>query len=165
MEEWLLGLLILVVGLMLLAVEAAFPGRTFMAIPGAVAVLLGVIGVFSGRWLFSQSWHAPAIALAAIAPAAAVTVWAYRRRAEARRPAGRGDVLVGRSGVVTVKVVSGASTGKVRIAGRVLDAVSEREIPGGTRVEVVSASGAVVQVEDIDIIAKWEREHREKEEK
>lgn len=164
MDEWMLGLIIFIVGVFLLAIEIATPGQTFMAIPGTTAVILGLIAMALGPWLFSAVWYAPVIAVCTAIPVTALTVWLYKKVSRGHLPIPlMGDTLVGRQGVVSEKVVPDSNRGKVKIGSEMWSATASTEIPAGERVEVISSEGVHVIVERVDDIAKVERDNREAE--
>jgi len=166
MDEWMMGLVIMIIGLILLGIEVATPGQTFMAIPGTVAVVLGLISMALGPWLFSEFWYAPVIAVAIAAPVTMATVWGYKKLSKGHPPTTTvGDSLIGRQGVVTVLIQPDSIRGKVRIGNEQWSATAEESIPPGTRVEVVASEGVHVQVERVDSIARREAAHRMGEER
>ena len=157
-------MVILIVGLILLGIEIATPGQTFMAIPGTVAVVLGILAMVIGNVLWSQFWYAPVIAVLIALPVTAVTVWGYKKLSLGHPPTTTvGDSLIGRQGIVLTDVVPNSVKGKVRIGNTTWSAVSNEPIVAGEMVEVVSSEGVHVQVEKIENIARWEAEQRVKE--
>ena len=166
MDSWLIGLVIVIIGLVLLAIEIVTPGQTFMAIPGTVAVILGILSMVLGPVLFSQFWYAPVIAALIAVPVTVITVWGYQKLSKGHPPTTTvADSLVGRQGMVTVDVEPDNVKGKVKIGNTMWSATSLELIPAGERVEVVAAEGVHVKVERVDNIARWEREQREKEQR
>jgi len=164
MDSWVMGLIILVIGLIMLGIEVATPGQTFMAIPGTVAVVLGIIAMLLGPWLFSQFWYAPVIAVVIALPVTAVTIWGYQKLSKGHPPTTLvGDSLIGRQGIVTVDVVPDSIKGKVKIGNESWSATADALIPAGAKVEVVSSEGVHVQVARIEDIARWEAQQRRKE--
>ncbi len=164
MDSWLMGLVITIIGLVLLGIEVATPGQTFMAIPGTVTVALGIISMLLGPWLFSQFWYAPVIAVIIAVPVTAVTMWGYKKLSKGHPPTTVvGDSLIGRQGVVTVAIAPDSIKGKVRIGNESWSATADGPIDAGARVEVVSSEGVHVRVERIGNIAMWEAAQRQKE--
>jgi membrane protein implicated in regulation of membrane protease activity len=161
MDSWVMGLAILIIGMIMLGIEAFTPGMTFMAIPGTVAVVLGVLAMLLGPWLFSEFWYAPVIAVVIAIPVTAITVWGYKKLSKGHPPTTTvGDSLIGRQGIVTVEVLPDSIKGKVKIGNETWSATSERPIPAGAKIEVVASEGVHVTVETIENIAVWERQHR-----
>lgn len=164
MDSWVMGLIIMIIGLILLGIEVATPGTTFMAIPGTVAVVLGIVAMLLGPWLFSQFWYAPVIALLIALPVTGVTIWGYQKLSKGHPPTTVvGNSLIGRQGVVTVNVVPDSIRGKVKIGNESWSASANEVIQVGAKVEVVSSEGVHVQVERIEDIARWEAQQRTKE--
>jgi membrane protein implicated in regulation of membrane protease activity len=163
MDSWVMGLIIMIIGLILLGIEVATPGQTFMAIPGTVAVVLGIISMMIGPWLFSQFWYAPVIAVIIALPVTAITIWGYKKLSKGHPPTTTvGDSLIGRQGIVTVAIQPDNIKGKVKIGNESWSASAEYEMPVGTHVEVVSSEGVHVQVERVEDIARWEAAQRQK---
>lgn len=166
MDSWVMGLIIMIIGLILLGIEIATPGQTFMAIPGTVAVVLGLISMALGPWLFSQFWYAPVIALVIALPVTGVTIWGYKKLSKGHPPTTVvGDSLIGRQGVVTVPITPDTIKGKVKIGNENWSATAEEAIEAGARVEVVASEGVHVQVERVESIARWEASQRRSEAK
>ena len=126
----------------LLALELAVPGA-FMMWLGLAALLVGVIS-FGVDW----SWQAQGIAFAVFA-IASVPLW--RRFARQVEPETKSPYLnrrtqemVGRTFTLDTPIVDGIGTVKI---GDTVWRVSGPECPAGSRVKVVGADGANLQVE------------------
>ncbi|MEA3203601.1 MAG: inner membrane protein [Thermoplasmata archaeon] len=136
----------LFVGLLLLLAEAVVPGF-FIAVPGGTLVLMGAIGlVFPDAMFGLAGWFLwPLAALVATS----ANIYLYKRWAPAgHAPLTMGaDSLPGQVGTVTLDVVPGAYTGKVRIKGATWSARAEVPIPSGAHVRVVRADGVRIVVE------------------
>ncbi len=140
-----LGLVFLVVGIVLLLVEAASPGF-FIGVPATILIVLGLLGMFVPNFYFSP-W-APVTAIAVGAPLTYATILLYQRLAPPSPPTTTsGGSLIGRKGLVVREVVPDSIRGKVNIDNQVWSATSEDPIPEGTRVKVVSSRGVHVVVE------------------
>jgi membrane-bound ClpP family serine protease len=163
LDTWMLGLIILIIGMVMLGIEMLTPGQTFMAIPGTVGVILGIIAMVIGPVLFSEFWYAPVIAVLIAIPVTAITMWGYKKLSAGHPPTTTvGDSLIGRQGIVLTQVIPNSVKGKVRIGNTTWSAVSNEPIAAGEMIEVVASEGVHVQVEKIENIAKWEAEQREK---
>ncbi len=161
MEYWTMGLITLIVGMILLVIEVATPGQTFMAIPGTVGVVLGLIMMAMGDWLFSELWYAPVIALLVVIPVTMVTIWGYKKLGRTHPPLPIvGESLIGRQGIVTERVIPDSLSGKVKVASQIWSATADEEIGVGERVEVVASEGVHVHVERVEKLARIERENR-----
>ncbi len=140
-----LGIVFLVVGIVLLLVEAASPGF-FIAVPATILIVLGLLGMFIPDFYFSP-W-APITAIAVGAPLTYVTILLYQRLAPPGPPTTTvGGSLIGRAGVVVREVLPNSIMGKVNIDNQVWSATSAERIPEGTKVNVVDSRGVHVIVE------------------
>ncbi len=147
-DETTLGLIFLVVGIVLLLVEASSPGF-FIAVPATILIVLGLLGMFIPNFYFS-AW-APISAIAVGAPLTYLTILLYQRLAPPSPPITTvGGSLIGRTGVVVRDVVPDSIRGKVNIDHQVWSATAEELIPAGTRVNVVGSRGVHVTVERSD---------------
>jgi membrane protein implicated in regulation of membrane protease activity len=144
-----IGWIMIIIGTVFLVVETTSPGF-FIAVPGTVLIILGVLFVL-GVDVFSS----PAgIILAVLITLAAslVTIWIYRRinPDEASPTTISRDSLLGREGIVTKKVIPDSLSGKVQVAGQEWSAKSETgEIATGVRVRVVRSEGVHIVVEEV----------------
>ncbi len=143
------GWMLVVLGTILLVIEAASPGF-FIAVPGTVMIILGIL-LLLGVDIFSG----PVGLVVGVAAAIAVsilTILLYRRinpGEEAPTTISR-DSLVGKEGRVVKKVIPGSLSGKVLIAGQEWSARSlKAEIPEGLTVRVTSSEGVHIVVEEV----------------
>ena len=136
----------LVVGLLLLLAEAASPGF-FVAVPGTVLIVLGIIILIAPDFL-EQQW-APLIGVVVAVIAGGATIYMYRRIAPGQRPLATSmDSLVDMVGTVTHAVEPNSIRGKVKIQNQVWSATARERIPAGARVRVVESSGVHVIVKE-----------------
>ncbi len=143
-----LGLTFLILGIVLLLVEAASPGF-FIGIPATVLIVLGILGLFIPNFFFQPL--APIIAIAVGAPLTYVTILLYQRLAPPSPPVTTvGGSLIGRTGVVVKRIVPDTIEGKVNIENQVWSATSDSPIPEGTKVKVIASRGVHVTVERIE---------------
>jgi len=142
-------LLMIIIGMILIVVEAAIPGYTLLDVPGAAVLVLGIVGASYGEWLLAEYWRAPVLAIAVAMPVAAFTLSIYRKlaRTNGGTVTTSGDSLVGKRGFVLVKVVPYSISGKVRLGPRIWSAIAEEEIPAGSRIVVVGSEGVHINVE------------------
>ncbi len=144
MDPLLIPVILLIVGALFLIYEAFSPGG-FLVIPGAVLLVLGVVGLIWPDVLMSI-W-APVIALAVAIPVTLLTLKGYQYLAKPEPPATTvADSLVGRTGIVTVPTEIGSMKGKVRIGNDIWSATSDEPIEEGTEVTVESSEGVHVHV-------------------
>ncbi|MDN5357860.1 MAG: inner membrane protein [Candidatus Methanomethylophilaceae archaeon] len=139
------ALLFIIIGLILLIVEATMPG-VFMIIPAVIFIIIGGLGLFEPDLLFT--WYAVALAIVVAIPVTLLTVYAYRFLGKPEPPSTTiTDTLVGEMGVVTVDTVPGTLKGKVRIGTDTWSANSEIPLRAGTRVKVIKSEGVHVFIE------------------
>ena len=140
----------LVVGILLLLVEAMSPGF-FVAIPGTILIILGIFALVVPDDSVFTFW-APIIAIVVGVPATALTVWAYRKIAPAKAApvTMSSDTLVGRRGKVTAAIVPDSTRGKVKVESSVWTATAEAPIAVGATVEVVDVRGVTLTVKQVE---------------
>ncbi len=144
MDEQTIGLALIVLGLLMVAVEALFPGG-YIVIPGTIVLIVGVWGYFHPDELLEPVTLAIAVGVAV--PVTAGTLYLYRVLARPAPPTTTvAESLIGKEGVVTVRVVPGNMKGKVKIGPDTWSAEADSEIPEGTPVVVVHAEGVHVKV-------------------
>lgn len=143
------GWILVVLGTILLVVEAASPGF-FIAVPGTVMIILGIL-LLLGVDIFSGPAGLVVGVVAAIA-VSIVTILLYRRinPGEAAPTTISRDSLVGMEGRVVKRVLPGSISGKVLIAGQEWSARSPGgEIPEGLTVRVTASEGVHIVVEEV----------------
>lgn len=137
--EVTLGLGLLAGGLVLYIIEAMNPGF-FIAVPGTVLLVVGVLVIFfPGLFEYTISWLGIIVLAAATAW---LTMRFYRRWAPPEKSTTTTSVdnIVGKSGITDTETTS--TGGQVRIEGETWRAVSvSTPIPAGARVEVVGRDG------------------------
>ena len=146
------GWLTILIGAILLGCEVFSPGF-FLAVPGTVLVILGILVVL-GVDIFSHGIGIITGIVSALI-ASVVTVWMYSRLTPGdQNPMSTSqDSLVGMHGIVTIPVIPTDLTGKIRIGGESWSARSIPDIemiPSGTAVIVVSAQGVHVVVKPLE---------------
>lgn len=145
-----LGWILIVLGAVLLLIEVTQPGF-FIAVPGTVLIILGIL-LLLGIDILSSPLGLLAGVVAAIV-AASVTVWVYSRLTPGKKPPTTlsRDSLVGLEGLVVKEVDAGTIAGKVRLGSMEWSARSESgSIPAGRRVIVVHSEGVHIVVKEIE---------------
>ncbi|TET90545.1 MAG: NfeD family protein [Methanomassiliicoccales archaeon] len=146
LEEWHIGLILLIVGVSMLVVEAASPGF-FIAIPATVLMVLGAIGM-AVEGFFWTPWS-PIVAVVVVIPATILTMKFYQTLSPPAPPTTTvGHSLVGQTGIVKAPIEPNTIKGKVRIENQVWSATSDRHIAKGALVEVVQSKGVHVIVKE-----------------
>lgn len=140
---------LVVLGTIFLVIEAASPGF-FIAVPGTVMIILGVL-LLLGIDIFNGPLGIVVGVVAAVA-ISLITIWVYRRinPGDQTPVTISRDTLVGLEGRVIKEVVSGSISGKVLIAGQEWSARSASgKIPEGVTVRVTSSEGVHIVVEEV----------------
>lgn len=139
---------LIIIGALLLLFEAVNPGF-FAAVPGTTMIVLGVMFLM-GINVFSSTWGI-LIGVASAFIAASLSVLLYRRLSPEQLPTTMSrDSLVGKEGRVMKEVRSDEISGKVSVSGVELSARStERTLPPGTSVRIISSEGVHVIVEEV----------------
>ena len=141
-----LSLAFIVIGVIMLLIEAAAPGN-FMLVPATVLLVLGCLGLIIPDFL--MSWWAPIAAAIVLIPMTYVTIRLYQRLAPPGPPETTvATSLVGKEGVVTKEVSPNNLKGKVRIEHDTWSATANGNIPAGRHVIVRSSEGVHVVVEE-----------------
>jgi membrane-bound ClpP family serine protease len=143
------GWLLVVIGTLLLVAEALNPGF-FIAVPGTVLIILGIL-LLLGVDIFTSAWGVLVGVIIAIV-AATATIWFYSRMTADDAPTTLSrDSLVGREGQVTIPVNKDSIDGKVLISGQEWSARSVGgTIPKGKKVKVVRSEGVHIVVEEVE---------------
>ena len=138
MEAATVALIIIIIGALLILVEAMNPGA-FMVIPGTVLVIVGIIGYIVPDFLFSI--YSPLTAIIIAIPITVATIYLYRILAKPVPPTTTvSDSLIGKKGKVTVRTGPNDLKGKVRIGMDIWSANSDEEF------ELVHCSSPVLTV-------------------
>ena len=142
-----LAIVFVLVGVVLLLVEATQPGA-FLLVPATILMAIGFMGLVYPDLLFSI-WS-PIIAVILFAPMTYLTIKLYQRIAPPAPPETTvATSLVGQRGVVVKKVVPHNLTGKVRVANDTWSATASSVIEEGTKVVVKESEGVHVTVEEV----------------
>jgi membrane protein implicated in regulation of membrane protease activity len=145
MEPASIAMILIIVGLILLIIEALTPGF-FAVIPGAVLVVIGVLGYFIDGY-FESALYLVITAVVVTVVVSYITIKGYQILAKPEPPTTTvTDSLVGKSGFVTTDVKPGNLKGKVKIESDSWSATSEDLIKAGTEVTVYAAEGVHVKV-------------------
>ncbi len=139
------GVLLLLLGVLFLGLELFVTSGGVLAIAGLIALFAGSLMLFgtpgSGTEL-SLFVFLPVFLVFAVAAGAIVRV--VLRSSSSRQLSGQ-DGLLGESGRV-VRLIEGASAGKVFVHGELWDAVAGEKLPEGTPVRVTGIKGLQLQV-------------------
>jgi membrane protein implicated in regulation of membrane protease activity len=145
MEPATVAIILIIIGLILLTIEALTPGF-FAVIPGAVLVVIGVLGYFIDGYFESVLYLVVTVIVVSVV-VSFVTVKGYQILAKPEPPTTTVmESLIGREGFVTTDVKPGTLKGKVKIDSDSWSATSEDLIKVGTEVIVYAAEGVHVKV-------------------
>ncbi len=159
--DFALGLSFVIIGIVLLLIEASSPGF-FIAVPATVLIVLGLLGMYIPNFYFSP-W-APITAIVVGAPLTYVTLLLYQKLAPPSPPTTTvGESLIGRTGVVEREVVPDSIKGKVNIDNQTWSATSVDPIPAGAKVRVVASRGVHVTVEPVKVKKEEPKETKKEE--
>ncbi len=148
MDEGSIGLILIVLGVFMLIAEASSPGF-FIAIPGTVLLILGLIGLVAPDILFSE-WS-PIIAVLVGIPMTFVIIKLYQKLAPPENPTTTvGTSLIGKTGTVSKTIIPKEISGKVTIDHQSWSATAREEIEVGEDVTIVESKGVHVIVEKIE---------------
>ncbi|MDD3622160.1 MAG: NfeD family protein [Methanofollis sp.] len=145
-----IGWILIVLGALFLLIEATNPGF-FIAVPGTVMIILGVLFVL-GVDVFGSAIGVIVGVVTALA-AAIVTVWLYSKITPDEKPPTTlsRDSVIGLEGLVTKEVDPQSIRGKVIVEGVEWSARSANGIiQAGTRVVVVRSEGVHIVVEEMN---------------
>jgi membrane-bound ClpP family serine protease len=143
-----LGWVLIVLGALLLVIETTNPGF-FVAVPGTVMIILGILFVL-GVDVFGSTLGVVVGVVTALV-AAAVTVWLYSRVTPQEKPTTISrDSVIGLEGRVVRAVDADSISGKVLIGGIEWSARSASgPLDEGKRVVVVRSEGVHVVVDEV----------------
>lgn len=140
---------LIIVGSALFAFELIHPGA-WLLIPASIMIVAGLLYITLPSLLLNSVFGPSIVVLVALA-AALATIPYYRWVAPIHKPMSTTvQSLEGQTGVVVTAVVPDSLSGKVQIQSEVWSARSDKPIPPGTKVRVVSGEGVSVMVRPID---------------
>lgn len=136
-----------ITGIIMLLAETAVPGF-FIAVPGTVLIVLGLIGMAIPEFLVS--FWSPVVALVVCVPTVVLVMMAYQKLAPPAPPETTvGASLIGKTGIVVTNVVPNSIRGKVKIKNDIWSATSIVPIPAGRRIVVIKSEGVHVTVQEL----------------
>ncbi|MDR1954640.1 MAG: NfeD family protein [Candidatus Methanoplasma sp.] len=145
MDPATIAIILVIIGLILLIIEALTPGF-FAVIPGAVCVVIGVLGYFIDGYFESPLYLVVTVIVVTLI-VSFVTIKGYQILARPEPPTTTVvDSLIGKEGIVISAVKPGNLKGKVKIGSDSWSATSEEAIDEGAEVVVYAAEGVHVTV-------------------
>lgn len=143
------GILMVVIGIILLALELAHPG-VLLFIPGSIIMVAGFLYLLLPDVLL-DSIFGPIIVIVAAIIATLIEMRYLLWIAKPGEPMSTTTAgLIGESAIVTVAIVPHTLKGKVRVRSEIWSAISDQPIPEGTQVRVVHGEGVSLRVEPVD---------------
>lgn len=147
MEAFYVAIALIVLGLLLVIVEANSPG-CYLIIPGLDLLVIGIYGTIVPDMLYT--WYTVAIALILTIPVVVGTLFLYKRLGGSAPPSTTvTGSLIGRKGVVVVETNPDNLKGKVKIGSDTWSADSDDILPVGSEVIVESGEGVHVHVKPV----------------
>ncbi len=141
-----IGWIMIIVGLVLLIVEASQPGF-FVAVPGTILIVLGTVTLLIPE--FAQD-YAPAIIVVTALISSIITITFYRKIAPGQKPfATSMDILAGKEGIVVSTIRPDSISGKVKIDNQVWSATGDSVIEEGKKIIVIKSEGVHLKVKEI----------------
>ena len=141
-----LGAILFIIGVVMLISEVVTPGF-FVAIPGTVMLVLGIIGYFVPE-ILTSAWT-PVIVFVVGVPTFIATIYFYRRFGAPQPPTTTmGDSLKGKTALVTRDIEPDSIKGKVKVSNRIWSATSETDIPVGKKVVILKSEGVHLIVKE-----------------
>jgi membrane protein implicated in regulation of membrane protease activity len=145
MDPATIAIILMIIGLIMLIIEALTPGF-FAVIPGAVCVVVGALGYFIEGFFESVPYLVATVIIVTIV-VLAVTIKGYQMLARPEPPTTTVvDSLIGKEGIVISDIKPGSLKGKVKIDSDSWSATSEETIKSGEKVIVYAAEGVHVMV-------------------
>jgi membrane protein implicated in regulation of membrane protease activity len=148
MQDLAIGLPIVIAGVVLLAFDLVHPGALLL-IPGSVLLVGGLLFIADPAIFFSPQGAFVVVGAALLAALLEIPWYRYWAPIHAPMTSTSGG-MAGEVGVVTVAVVPDSLKGKVRVRSQIWSARSDRAIPAGSTVRVVSGEGVSLAVEPLD---------------
>lgn len=140
-----LGVILVIAGVFLFAIEIVHPGALLL-IPASIVIAAGLLFLFLPDVLVG-SVLGPVIVVVAALVAALATIPYYRWVAPVHRPMSTiPSSLEGEVGVVIAPVIPDTLKGKVRVNSEIWSARAEIPIPAGTRVRILGGEGVSIRV-------------------
>jgi inner membrane protein len=147
-----LGIVLVVGGLFLFALELVHPG-VLLLIPGTILLVAGFLYLLLPDVLLDGPWGVAIILIAAVVATFAEIPY-YRYVAPTHRPLSTTTSgLIGEVGVVVAPIIPNTLRGKVRVKSEIWSAKADQPIAEGVHVRVVHGEGVSVTVQPVEVPA------------
>ena len=145
MDPATIAIILMIIGLILLIIEALTPGF-FAVIPGAILMVIGILGYFVDGYFDNPLMLVVTVIVVAFL-VSIFTVKFYQMLAKPEPPETTvTESMVGKTGIVTVKTDPNSIRGKVKVGSDTWSATSDEVIEKGTEVIIYAGEGVHVRV-------------------
>jgi membrane protein implicated in regulation of membrane protease activity len=151
MDPFLVSVAFIVIGVLMLLAEYSAP-KTYIAVPGAVLLALGIVIFIFPSWM--DEWWSAIVLIIVLALLVFAAMKFFQMLAPSEQPEALAITMVGRRGAVVDEVVPNLTTGAIQFDDCTKNATATVRIPKGTQVVVIEDKGAHVVVEAADKASK-----------
>jgi Membrane protein implicated in regulation of membrane protease activity len=145
MDPASIAIILMIIGLILLIIEALTPGF-FAVIPGAILMVIGILGYFVDGYFDNPLMLVVTVIIVAFL-VSILTVKFYQMLAKPEPPETTvTESMVGKTGIITVKTDPNSIKGKVKVGSDTWSATSDEVIEKGTEVIIYAGEGVHVRV-------------------
>jgi Membrane protein implicated in regulation of membrane protease activity len=145
MDPATIAIILIIIGLIFLITEALTPGF-FAVIPGAILVVVGVLGYFIEDYFDNLTLLLLTVIVVSIV-VSIVTIKGYQILAKPVPPSTTvTESMIGRTGIVTARINPNDIKGKVKIGNDTWSATSDEVIEMGAEIYVYAGEGVHLKV-------------------
>jgi len=149
MDPATIAIILIIIGLIFLITEALTPGF-FAVIPGAILVVVGVLGYFIEDYFDNLTLLLLTVVVVSIV-VSIVTIKGYQILARPVPPSTTvTESMIGRTGIVTVRINPNDIKGKVKVGNDTWSATSDEVIETGAEIYVYAGEGVHLKVRHKD---------------
>jgi len=149
MDPATIAIILIIIGLIFLITEALTPGF-FAVIPGAILVVVGVLGYYIEDYFDNLTLLLLTVVVVSIV-VSIVTIKGYQILARPVPPSTTvTESMIGRTGIVTVRINPNDIKGKVKVGNDTWSATSDEVIETGAEIYVYAGEGVHLKVRHKD---------------
>ena len=149
MDPATIAIILIIIGLIFLITEALTPGF-FAVIPGAILVVVGVLGYYIEDYFDNLTLLLLTVVVVSIV-VSIVTIKGYQILARPVPPSTTvTESMIGRTGIVTVRINPNDIKGKVKVGNDTWSATSDDVIETGAEIYVYAGEGVHLKVRHKD---------------
>ena len=149
MDPATIAIILIIIGLIFLITEALTPGF-FAVIPGAILVVVGVLGYYIEDYFDNLTLLLLTVVVVSIV-VSIVTIKGYQILARPVPPSTTvTESMIGRTGIVTVRINPNDIRGKVKVGNDTWSATSDEVIETGAEIYVYAGEGVHLKVRHKD---------------